>query len=151
VYLPRGAWYDVRTCRLHEGGGSILAAASLDDEIPHYARAGSVLPMGPPLQWTGDRPPDPLTLHVFPDASGRAGGTVYEDDGASLAYRRGDWRRTHVVAEPADGGTRVRLRGEGSHVTQPRTLEIVVHGDGWASRVTREDGQDLELLVRRPR
>ncbi len=151
VYLPRGAWYDVRTCRLHEGGGSILAAASLDDEIPHYARAGSVLPMGPPLQWTGDRPPDPLTLHVFPDASGRAGGTVYEDDGASLAYRRGDWRRTQVVAEPADRGTRVRLRGEGSHVTQPRTLEIVVHGDGWASRVTREDGQDLELLVRRPR
>ncbi len=151
VYLPRGAWYDLRTGRLLEGGQATLASAGLDEELPHFARAGSILPMGPALRSTGERPLDPLTLHVFPDDAGRAGGTLYEDDGSSLGYRRGDWCRTHVLAEPFDGKTRVHLRREGRHARAPRSLEVVVHSDGASTRVASEDAPDLEVLVSRPR
>jgi alpha-D-xyloside xylohydrolase len=87
VYLPRGAgWYDFWTGAYHEGGGRIDAPAPYES-LPLYVKAGSILPMGPELQHTGEKPADPLTLWVYQGAD--ASFELYEDDGVSYGYEKG--------------------------------------------------------------
>jgi alpha-glucosidase len=124
VYLPDGRWYDLRTGIVADGRSHVLADAPLDGEIPVYARGGAIIPFAPVRQWTDERPLDPLTLEVFPDAQDRAEGLLYEDDGTSLAYRTGaasttryDYRDGVLTArrsgrfEPGRRGVRVHVRG----------------------------------------
>jgi alpha-D-xyloside xylohydrolase len=87
VYLPRGAgFYDFWTGAYHEGGQTLVAPAPLAS-IPLYVKAGSILPMGPELQYTDEKPADPLTLWVYTGAD--AAFELYEDDGTSYAYEKG--------------------------------------------------------------
>jgi alpha-D-xyloside xylohydrolase len=87
VYLPAGAgWYDFWTGKYLEGGQRIDAAAPLES-LPVYARAGSIVPIGPELQYTDEKPADPLTLWVYTGADAEF--ELYEDDGVSYGYERG--------------------------------------------------------------
>ncbi|HVU33658.1 MAG TPA: TIM-barrel domain-containing protein [Opitutaceae bacterium] len=88
VYLPRspGGWYDFWTGRRRAGGQRIAAPAPLT-EIPLQVRAGSIVPLGPVLQYTDQKPADPIELRVYPGADGDF--TLYEDDGVTYAYERG--------------------------------------------------------------
>jgi alpha-D-xyloside xylohydrolase len=87
VYLPAGTtWVDFWTGAAIPGGRSIDAPAPLD-RLPLYVRAGSIVPMGPVLQHTDEKPADPIELRIYPGADGRF--TLYEDDGVSDAYERG--------------------------------------------------------------
>jgi len=87
VYLPgAGGWYDFPTGAYLEGGQSVEAAAPLDS-IPIHARAGSIVPFGPELQYTGEKPADPTTLYVYAGTDGAF--TLYEDDGLTYGYERG--------------------------------------------------------------
>ena len=87
VYLPgEGLWYDFSTGAALRGGRSVDTAAPLDS-IPVYARAGSIVPVGPELQYTGEKPADPTTLYVYAGADGAF--TFYEDDGLTYGYERG--------------------------------------------------------------
>jgi alpha-glucosidase len=130
VWLPPGGWYDIRTGRFERGGEAILASATLDEAMPIFARAGSILPVGPVLQWTDERPLDRLVLDVFLDLDGRAEGELYEDDGASMEYLDGSWCRSEVQATTDAGGTEVRGRRQRRKGYEPpaRTVEVVVHG-----------------------
>lgn len=94
VYLPQGVWYDYWTRERLEGPALIRAQAPLE-RVPLYVRGGTVLALAPesnrvPLEATD------LELLVFPDASGAATGTVYEDDGDSVDYQSGAFRRTDL-------------------------------------------------------
>jgi alpha-D-xyloside xylohydrolase len=87
VHLPgKGGWYDFSDGTAHPGGQSIDAAAPYD-WIPIYARAGSIIPFGPEIQYTGEKPADPITLYVYSGADGAF--TLYEDDGLTYGYERG--------------------------------------------------------------
>jgi alpha-D-xyloside xylohydrolase len=88
VYLPRGAWYDFWTGERLEGGRRIEAPAPYE-RLPLYVRAGSILPMGPELQYTGEKPADPLTLWVYTGAD--ASFDLYEDDGVTYGYEKGEF------------------------------------------------------------
>jgi alpha-D-xyloside xylohydrolase len=90
VYLPPTAWYDFWTGRRLAGGRTVQAAAPYD-RIPVYVRAGSVLPVGPELQYADEKPADPITLIVYTGADGRF--SLYEDDGTSYGYERGQFAR----------------------------------------------------------
>jgi alpha-D-xyloside xylohydrolase len=87
VYLPRGAsWYDFWTGALHEGGRRLEAPAPYES-LPLYVKAGSILPFGPELQHTAEKPADPLTLWVYTGSD--AAFELYEDDGTSYEYEKG--------------------------------------------------------------
>jgi alpha-glucosidase len=91
VYLPAGDWYAFGTNSILKGSRSIEVAAALD-EIPAYVRAGTILPLGPLIQHTGELPGGPLELQVY---SGKdAAFTLVEDDGETQDYLRGEVRRT---------------------------------------------------------
>jgi len=91
VYLPgTGGWYDFSTGAAFKGGRAVEAAAPLA-MIPIYARAGSIVPAGPEVQYTGEKPADPVTLYVYAGADGAF--TIYEDDGLTYGYERGAFSR----------------------------------------------------------
>jgi alpha-D-xyloside xylohydrolase len=71
VWLPPGTWVDYWTKQAHIGPCHIEVEAPLDT-LPLYARGGTILPLGPPLQFVDERPLDPLTIELHqPTARGR--------------------------------------------------------------------------------
>ncbi len=86
LYLPRTEWYDFWTGASEPGGRRITASAPLS-RIPLYVRAGSVLPLGPEIQYAGQKPANPIELRVYPGADGRF--TLYEDEGDNYDYEKG--------------------------------------------------------------
>jgi alpha-D-xyloside xylohydrolase len=103
VYLPgdptagRPLWYDFWT-------GAAITTARLDaaaplDAIPVFARAGSIVPLGPELQFTDEKPADPIALQIYGGADGAF--TLYEDDGQSYGYERGQLARIPLRWEQA--------------------------------------------------
>jgi alpha-D-xyloside xylohydrolase len=87
VYLPAAAaWYDFWTGEAVHGGQEIEADAPLD-RIPLYVRAGSILPMGPEIEYTGQDADGPIELRIYRGADGRF--DLYEDAGDSYDYEKG--------------------------------------------------------------
>jgi alpha-D-xyloside xylohydrolase len=86
IYLPAGNWYDFWTGNSITGGNTINAPAPFD-QIPLHLRAGSILPIGPELQYTAEKSADPITLFVYTGADAHF--TLYEDDGVTYACERG--------------------------------------------------------------
>jgi alpha-D-xyloside xylohydrolase len=86
VYLPAGTWYDFWSGEAVAGGRAIDLTVPYDS-IPVHVRAGAILPIGPDVQYTGEKPSDPITVYVYAGANGRF--DLYEDDGASFAYEKG--------------------------------------------------------------
>ena len=95
VYLPAGTdWYDVWTGKRYAGGQTISADASLAT-LPLYARAGSIVPIGPEIQFAGDRPDAPIELWVYPGQDGAF--TLYEDEGDNYNYEQGSFTMIHLA------------------------------------------------------
>ena len=86
-YLPKGAtWYDFWTGRSYKGGQSVTLQTALD-RVPMFVRAGSILPLGPEMQYVGEKSSDHLELRVYPGADGTF--TLYEDEGDGYNYEKG--------------------------------------------------------------
>ena len=89
VHFPAGAdWWDYFSGRKVVGGQTRDVAARID-QVPLYVRAGSVLPIGPDVQYNGEKPWDDLELRVYPGADGSF--TLYEDDFETYACERGEY------------------------------------------------------------
>jgi alpha-D-xyloside xylohydrolase len=87
VYLPKGsAWIDFWSGRTYQGGRTITAPASIET-MPLYVRSGSIVPMGPFLQYASEKPADPIELRVYRGANGKF--TLYEDEGDNYDYTKG--------------------------------------------------------------
>ena len=86
-YLPKGAtWYDFWTNKQYKGGQRVTIETVLD-RVPMFVRAGSILPLGPEMQWVGEKSWDNLELRIYPGADGSF--TLYEDEGDSYNYEKG--------------------------------------------------------------
>ena len=86
-YLPKGAtWYDFWTNKQYKGGQTITLETSFD-RVPMFVRAGSVLPLGPEMQWVGEKKWDNLELRIYPGADGQF--VLYEDEGDNYNYEKG--------------------------------------------------------------
>jgi hypothetical protein len=93
VWLPEGVWINAWTGERIQGPRRLEVAAAAT-EIPMFLRAGSLFPLAPDMQHTGEKPWDPLTLDVYPHPAVAAEAELYEDDGISNGYRAGQCRRT---------------------------------------------------------
>ncbi|MEV1290284.1 TIM-barrel domain-containing protein [Micromonospora sp. NPDC049679] len=126
VYLPAGRWYDLHSGAVQRGPGRLIADAPLDGDAPVYVRGGTVLPLGPVMQWTEQGPLDPLSIEVYPDDDGAAEGVLYEDDGVTRAHERGQWSMTRYTYRD---GT-LTARHDGGFSPPGRAVQIRVHRDG---------------------
>jgi len=86
-YLPKGAvWYDFWTGRQYRGGQTVTLETRLN-RVPMFVRAGSILPLGPEMQYVGEKAWDQLELRIYPGADGSF--TLYEDEGDGYNYEQG--------------------------------------------------------------
>ncbi|MGK9477655.1 TIM-barrel domain-containing protein [Melioribacter sp. OK-6-Me] len=87
VYLPAGSdWYDFYTGKKYSGGNTISTSAPYE-RIPLFVMAGSIVPFGPDIQYSGQKQADTLTLFVY---SGKDGSfKLYEDEGTNYNYEKG--------------------------------------------------------------
>jgi alpha-D-xyloside xylohydrolase len=86
VYLPAAQWYDFWTGEQSPGGQEVEAAAPLD-RMPIYVRAGSILPMGPEIEYADEKPDGPIELRVYTGADGAF--DLYGDEGDNYDYEKG--------------------------------------------------------------
>ena len=105
VYIPAGTWYDYWTGEAITGPRHIVAEAPLE-QLPLYIRAGDALTLGPVKQYADEPAPAELTLEVFP---GNGETALYEDDGHTLAYQRGESCRTRVAVQADSGAVTVSI------------------------------------------
>jgi alpha-glucosidase/alpha-D-xyloside xylohydrolase len=93
VYLPGGtAWYDYWTDKRYEGAQTIQASAPID-KIPLFVRAGSIVPLGSAIESTHD---SQTVAHVKVYSGANGDFTLYDDDGQTYAYEKGNFQITHL-------------------------------------------------------
>jgi alpha-D-xyloside xylohydrolase len=86
LYLPDSRWYDFWTGAAVDGKRSIDAEAPLE-RLPLYVRAGSILPLGPDVEYAAQKAADPIELRIYPGADGAF--TIYEDENDTYNYEKG--------------------------------------------------------------
>jgi len=88
-YLPRGAsWYDFYTNKRYEGGKNVTLETSLN-RVPMFVKAGSIIPLGEEMQYTGEKSWDNLEIRVYPGSNAEF--TLYEDEGDNYNYESGSF------------------------------------------------------------
>ena len=160
--LPSGDWYDYWTGKKiagkSPGGDPVITGAAKGPaavmevnitpvlaELPVFVRGGSVIPRQPLVQSTSETPTGPLELRVYPGAN--CHGSIYQDDGISFAYRRGEFLRQSFTCEVAEGETRVKLGArEGSFAPWWKETEVVLYGQTANADVTL-DGKPVSVVT----
>ncbi len=152
VYLPLGTgWYDFWSGERTAGGATVTVPAPLD-RIPLSVRAGSILPLGPVIEYAGQAA-DPIELRVYPGADGDF--TFYEDEGDGYGYEQG----AHAtISMHWDDSARTLTLGarQGSYagMAQEHTFNVVIvsggHGVGpdvtaAPDKTIRDSGAKIEL------
>ena len=150
VYLPKGVWYDYWTNKKYLGGTMIRLDAPLDT-VPMFVRAGAIIPLGPQMNYLGERPFDRMTFAIYPDDSGSASTTLYEDDGISPAYQQGAFRRTALEVKRAAGGYVVSVRAPVGHYNPgTRKFSFVIKSAGPNPKVATiaDDGRARTVEIK---
>jgi alpha-D-xyloside xylohydrolase len=86
VYFPESTWYDFWTGSSIQGGRSADMPAPID-RLPLFIRSGSIIPLGPDIEYAAEKPADPIELRVYQGANGSF--TLYEDENDSYNYEKG--------------------------------------------------------------
>lgn len=142
VYLPAGAWWDFWSGQLVEGGGEISRDVDLKT-MPLYVRAGSIVPFAPVTQHASEIINSLLTLRVYPGADGKF--SLYEDDGESFAYLRGEFTRIFCAWNERDHSLSLRTDSRG-RATKGKKIQIELVGKNAPVPVTLQGQQtDLQL------
>ncbi|MBS1601708.1 MAG: DUF5110 domain-containing protein [Bacteroidetes bacterium] len=129
VYLPAGqGWYDLYSGKYMAGGRRIIADAPYE-RMPVYVKEGSILALGPDLQYTGERPADTITLRVY---TGRdAAFNLYEDEGTNYNYEKGGYAIIPVRYDEAKGRLTIGVReGRFEGMLRKRVFRIEWVGQG---------------------
>jgi alpha-D-xyloside xylohydrolase len=128
VYLPKATWYEFWTGDRVEGGKRIEADAPLN-KMPLFVRAGSIVPLGPAMEWSTEKPADPLEVRVYPGADGDF--TLYEDENDGYAYTKGAHATIALHWDDAGKTLTVGARdGSFPGMLGKRSLRVVLVGPG---------------------
>ncbi|CAN5816525.1 glycoside hydrolase family 31 protein [soil metagenome] len=137
--LPRGVWR-----------GFDLVGEKGDANLPLLKlREGAILPVGPVMNFTGEKPMDPITLIVSLDTAGTATGTLYEDAGDGYGYAKNEFRLTTFAAKSEGGKVTVSVakRGGGMEAGNRKLIVQVLRDGGVVLEGTgnEADGVVIEL------
>ena len=156
LYLPKGAgWYDFFTGTRVEGGRYIDAEAPLST-MPLHVRSGSIVPIGPPVQYADEQPNAPIEVRIYAGAD--ADFDLYDDEGDGYGYEQG--RHAIVTMHWSEARHRLTLEArKGAYPGMPATRSFHIvwvrpgHGAGpemaaRPDRVVEYTGRAVE--VRQP-
>jgi alpha-D-xyloside xylohydrolase len=141
VYLPAGnQWIDFWTGETLAGGRGIVADAPID-KMPLMVKAGSIVPMGPFIQYSNEKPADPIELRIYPGADGSF--TLYEDENDNYDYEKGVYATIGFHWDDAKRQLSIDARkGSFPGMLQARTFHVVIVGKGHGAGLEVEDHPD---------
>lgn len=152
VYLPKGSdWIDFWTGE-QIGGGTTVNSVAPADRIPLYTRAGSIVPLGPVMEWSDQKPCDPIELRIYPGADGSL--SLYEDSGDGYDYEKGAHSVIPISWKEAERKLTIGARqGSFPGMLAKRTFHIVWvgpnHGTGMTEakpdQVVSYDGAEVSV------
>jgi alpha-glucosidase len=148
VYLPKGTWYDYWTTKKYEGGTMIRVEAPLDT-VPMFVRGGSIIAKAPAMNFVNEKPWDPISFEIYPDDNGSAQTELYEDDGLSPDYKKGEYRRTDVSVSRTRQGSQVSMKFDGQYNPGKRRLIFEIRSLGRSRTASvMDDGNPRTLYFR---
>ena len=133
IYLPgHGNWYDFWTGKRTAGGQKIDAASPIET-LPLFVCAGTILPLGPVVQYVSEKPANPIELRVYRGADGAF--TLYEDQGDNYSYEKGVFATIPMTWNEASGTLTIGERdGQFPGMLKEHTFRVVFvdenHGVG---------------------
>jgi alpha-glucosidase len=151
--LPRGIWQKIGF-PLEDGSmgpiedGSIGPTDIISPDLPAlYIRGGSIIPTGPLIQYSSEKPLAPLTLLVCLDDQGRATGSLYEDAGDGLDYLRGAYRLATYRADVTDGKVVVTSTAKGQWSAPDRLITVHVYRGNQEFAGSGKEGQPISIPI----
>jgi alpha-D-xyloside xylohydrolase len=133
LYLPKARWYDFWTGATVDGGKTVDAPSPLE-RIPLYVRAGSILPVGPDLEYAAQKPADPIELRVYRGADGRF--ALYEDENDNYNYEKGAYATIPMQWDDAKQTLTIGDRqGKFPGMLETRTFRVVFAGENHGAGV----------------
>jgi alpha-D-xyloside xylohydrolase len=140
VYLPVGSsWYNFWTGKKYSGGQTLQVPSPID-EIPLFVKAGSILPMGPFIQFAAESV-DPLEIRIYPGADGSF--SLYEDENDTYNYEKGAYSTIDFRWD--DGNHQLTIeerKGESPGMLKSRKFHIVIISEGKGSDIDSPDSPD---------
>ncbi len=147
VYLPtEHQWMDFWTGQTVAGGQTIVADAPID-KLPLMVRSGSILPMGPFIQYAVEKPADPIELRIYPGADGSF--TLYEDENDNYNYEKGV--HSTIAFHWDDAQRRLTIddrKGSFPGMLKERSFHIVIVGKDHGTGVETTDNPDKIVSYR---
>jgi alpha-glucosidase (family GH31 glycosyl hydrolase) len=95
IYLPEGTWYDYWDGTVYQGKTTLNNYSAPLDKLPLFVKGGSVIPMYQQMFFDGERQTDTLTLDIYPGENTEF--EMFEDDGSTREYRKGNFARTKLT------------------------------------------------------
>ena len=139
--VPAGAgWYDFYTGKAYKGGETAIVPAPYG-RMPLFVASGSIVPFGPDMQWSAEKPADVIDLYVY---TGRDGSfTLYEDENLNYNYEKGAYANIPFAWDQATGTLTIGDRtGEFPGMLKERKFNVVKVGpDAPASFDARPAGK----------
>jgi len=143
VYLPKATtWYNFWSGERFVGG-KMVATPAPKDQIPLYVRAGSIIPLGKPMQYTGEKKQDTLELRVYPGADGSF--TLYEDEGDNYTYEQGKYGT--ILFKWTESSRKLKISSpQGSYPgqLQKRIFNVVIVGKQRSKQISY-NGKVIEV------
>jgi len=125
IYLPHGTWYDFWDDTTYEGGKTITYDAPIS-KVPIFIKAGAIIPMAPGGQKFMDEFTSPLTVHIWP--SQKSNFELYEDDGISYNFEKGDFATTAFNCIKDDKSIQIiKSMSQGNYKLPERDIMFCIH------------------------
>ena len=155
VYLPQGSnWYNADNGDYLQGGQTITAKAPYE-RMPMYIKAGSILPVGPEIEYTDEKLDGMVKLVVYTGADGKF--EIYEDEGLNYNYEKGNYATIPISWSQQDGVLTIGERkGDFEGMLKERDFEIVFASeknkvgfnfDGFKGQVVKYSGDPVQVKL----
>ena len=99
VYVPEQCgWYNLYTGEYTEGGQRLIVDAPYE-QIPVFVREGAIIPFGPEMEWSDEKPAELINLYVYAGQNGSF--ELYEDEGVNYNYEKGKYATIAITYDDA--------------------------------------------------
>ncbi|MCF0202303.1 MAG: DUF5110 domain-containing protein [Bacteroidaceae bacterium] len=143
VYLPKQkGWYDLRNGRHYTGGQTVEVDAPYDS-MPVFAPEGAILPIGPDMEWSDEKKPELITLHIFDGADGAF--ELYEDEGTNYNYEKGKYATIGITFDNASKTVTIAdAKGSFAGQLQHRQFRIILIRKGMTNAEAANAAKTVE-------
>ena len=136
VYFPKQCgWYNLYTNE-YVAGGQLMVVDAPYEQIPVFVREGAIIPFGPEMQWSDEKPAELINLYVYAGQNGQF--QLYEDEGTNYNYEKGKYATIDISYDDASRTVTFSARkGQFPGMLKQRRFNVVL--------VTKDAAKPLNL------